>query len=115
MKPRRRAGKERRSEHRLSFEGVIPGRLTHEAKELSFRAFDVSRKGLGLYLSPCPDEGEELVLDLGARDVKPLRFTLRHIYRSENPDETMQRCGVELLENERSLEDLIQILSRYNA
>jgi PilZ domain len=79
MRPNQNKKEERRSEHRLGFQGVIPGQLRHHAKELRFVAFDISKKGLGILLSPCPEEGEEISLDLGLEKSQTLRFTIKHI------------------------------------
>lgn len=102
---------ERRSEHRLGFQGVIPGQLRHRSNELRFEAFDISKKGLGILLSPCPEEGEEISLELGHENSRTLRFTIKHIY---GESQGMKRCGLELVPQEAGRTDLIEILSRYN-
>ncbi|MES2744252.1 MAG: PilZ domain-containing protein [Bdellovibrionota bacterium] len=104
---------ERRSEHRLSFQGNIPGRLQHKKGELEFAPFDISKKGLGLYLNPCPKEGEEvsLVLKGGEGETNALRFTIKHIY-DHSERQGMKRCGIELKTNVPGI-DLIELLSRY--
>jgi hypothetical protein len=104
---------ERRSEHRLSFKGKIPGHIQHNRKELDFVPFDISKKGLGLYLNPCPNKGEELslLLRLDGGKIRSLQFMIKHIY--EDTDETgMRRCGVELKTQGLGI-DLIELLSRY--
>ena len=110
MGPRRSSKKERRSEHRLGFQGVIPGRLRHQSIELRFVAFDISKKGLGILLSPCPGEGEEIALELHQEVSKTLRFKIKHIY---GETQGMKRCGLELLPEEAGRTDLVEILSRY--
>lgn len=120
MKPTLR-GKERRTENRCAFIGEIPGRLLHQSHELKFHALDVSRKGLGILLDPCPAEGEEILVEFDRKSRGPLRFTVKHIYEGatgkESHDETdtaaMQRCGIELTPGQASDIDLIEIFTRY--
>lgn len=112
MGPSRNKKAERRSEHRLGFQGVIPGQIRHHTDELRFVAFDISKKGLGILLSPCPDEGEEVSLELSQSldDARTLRFTIKHIY---GESQGMKRCGLELIPQEADRTDLIEVLSRY--
>ncbi len=102
---------DRRSEHRLSFQGVIRGRLRRETDELRFEAFDISRRGIGLYMSPCPEEGEEVSLDLKASRGATLRFRVKHIY--DDAKEGMRRCGIELEDKDSGSIDLVELISRY--
>lgn len=101
---------ERRSEHRLGFQGVILGHIRHQSHDLHFIAFDVSKKGLGIYLSPCPAEGAEISLELDNKKKETLQFTVKHIY---GKSEGMQRCGIELVPKQAVQMDLIEVLTRY--
>lgn len=110
-------GKDRRTENRCAFIGDIPGRLVHQSNELKFLAVDVSRKGLGIHLDPCPAEGEEITVEFKNKARRPLRFTVKHIYEGASvkgkDDSEMQRCGIELIPGQSSDIDLLEIFSRY--
>ncbi|MBC7661952.1 MAG: PilZ domain-containing protein [Chitinophagaceae bacterium] len=114
-------GRERRTENRLVFLGEIPGRLTHKSQELNFIPLDISRKGLGILLGPCPAEGEEILVEFKNNTHGSLRFTIKHIYdakqereSSTQVDPAMQRCGIELTPGQQDSIDLIEILTRYS-
>ncbi|MBC7532288.1 MAG: hypothetical protein H7318_11965 [Oligoflexus sp.] len=110
---------ERRTENRCAFIGEIPGRLVHQSHELKFLAVDVSKRGLGILLDPCPAEGEEILVEFDQKIRGPLRFTIKHIYEGasikEAASETaeMQRCGIELTAGQAPDIDLIEIFTRY--
>lgn len=109
-------GRERRREDRYAFYGDIPGRMLHKKSNqtLAFLPVDISKKGLGLLLKPCPAEGEELLVEFSPSE--SLRFTIRHIYEGASVSldgfEDMKRCGVELAEDQQDV-DLIEIFTRY--
>ncbi len=103
---------DRRNEHRLSFQGVIRGRLSRDHDEFRFEAFDISRRGLGLYMSPCPKEGEEVSLDLKSTRGETLRFRVKHIY--QDGKQGMRRCGIELEGKDGQDIDLVELISRYS-
>ena len=108
----------KRMEDRFAFFGDIPGRIrVRESEELlTFFPLDISKKGLGLLLKPCPEKGEELLVELGSRG-PALRFTVRHIHEgatySHEGFEDMKRCGSELSAEQQSGIDLIEIFTRY--
>ncbi len=122
-------GKERRTENRCAFYGDIPGRLLHKSQELKFLAVDLSKKGLGVLLAPCPAEGEEILVEFDQQRRDPIRFTIKHIYEgvsnhefedrldrvSEGETEDMLRCGIELTPGQASDIDLIEIFTRYSS
>lgn len=109
--------RERRTEDRYAFYGDIPGRMLHKASNqtVEFLPVDISRKGLGLLLKPCPAEGEELLVEFSPSE--SLRFKVRHIYEGATVSldgfEDMKRCGVELVEDQQSEVDLIEVFTRY--
>jgi len=106
---------DRRTENRCSFIGVIPGRIVHRSHELKYLTLDVSRKGLGILLAPCPPEGEELVVEFDNPVRSPLRFTVKHIYGAESTaGDPMHRCGIELAPGQSNDIDLIEIFTRYH-
>ncbi len=108
---------DRRSENRCVFVGDLPGRMVHQSHELRFLALDISRKGLGILLGPCPAEGEEVQVEFEKQGRSPLRFTVKHIYGDGGDgekNELMQRCGIELTPGQASDIDLIEIFTRYD-
>jgi hypothetical protein len=112
-------GRERRTEDRFAFYGDIPGRMLHKSSKqvVDFLPIDISKKGMGLLLKPCPAEGEELLVEFSENAAESLRFTVRHIYEGASASiegfEDMKRCGVELVPDQQSEFDLIEIFTRY--
>lgn len=104
---------ERRTEIRYSLSGELPARLFIQGQRqaLEYVLLDVSRKGIGLLVSPSPSSGSLLELVF---DKEGLSITLCVRHMQPLLDETVvglestQRCGCELHEGQQGKIDLIE-------
>ncbi len=110
---------ERRGEIRYSFYGELPARLFDETDnhELGFVLVDISRRGLGLLVSPSPKVGTIVRLEFDEANRPPLRFRVCYlaqaIYGNIAGLEEMKRCGCVTLADTPAEFDLIEYLGQF--
>ena len=115
------SGHERRQEIRYSLVGEIPARMINVAtqQELTFLTIDISHRGLGLLVTPSPDEGQIIRLDFVDQRHPNLLFVCRHVHAAmEEPllgFESMRRCGLELTDDQQATFDLVECFARFDS
>ncbi len=121
MKTAMSSHKDRRNEIRYSMFGEFPGKLLHQASqdELSFLPIDISHKGLGLLVIPCPSEGSQVRVEFADSQIPSLIFVCRHVHEVLDEPllgfENMRRCGLELAEDQQASLDLIEFFARFDS
>ena len=116
MSATEKKGHERRVDQRFALFGEVPAQIFFRGEPLSFLIVDISKRGLGLLLTPCPQEGDEISLVFNEGEVPPIHFIIKHLYRGNpvpgNEDQNLLRCGICLSEQNGEL-DLIDIFTRH--
>jgi len=115
-------GNDRRADPRYSISGSLPGELkSDDGHEYNVMPVDISRRGMGILIEPAPKPGAvislEVLEDEPGKDNQILHFTIRHVLdnsmRSVSGLVDMKRCGIEIVDPDRSL-DLIHFFAQYD-